>query len=197
MRPGLFAGLLVGFVCLATPTYAQRTTGTIIGSVTDESGAVLPGVTVTLSGAAAQGKPVDVTGPSGAYRFPSLAPGTYALTFALGGFATLSREDVSVPLGGTVEINVQLKVSAIAETVTVSGEQPVVDTTTAQVGTNFNRNWVENAPQRRFTFFDLINQAAGVSPSTSATSAIDASLTQPRRFCTTQSAGSSAAIFVG
>jgi hypothetical protein len=79
----------------------------------------------------------------------------------------LSREDVSVPLGGTVEINVQLKVSALAETVTVSGEQPVVDTTTAQVGTNFNRNWVENAPQRRFTFFDLINQAAGVSPSTS------------------------------
>ena len=101
---------------------------------------------------------------TGAYRFPSLAPGTYTLTFALAGFTTLSREDVSVPLGGTVEINVQLKVSALAETVTVSGEQPVVDTTTAQVGTNFNRNWVENAPQRRFTFFDLINQAAGVSP---------------------------------
>ncbi len=167
MRRGLFAGLLIALLCLPTPTYAQRTTGTIIGNVTDESGAVLPGVSVTLSGAAAQGKPADVTGPTGAYRFPSLAPGTYTLTFALAGFATLLREDVSVPLGGTVEINVQLKVSAIAETVTVSGEQLVVDTTTAQVGTNFNRNWVENAPQRRFTFFDLINQAAGVSPSTS------------------------------
>ena len=90
MRRGLFAGLLIALVCLATPTYAQRTTGTIIGSVTDESGAVLPGVTVTLSGVAAQGKPVDATGPTGAYRFPSLAPGTYTLTFALAGFATLS-----------------------------------------------------------------------------------------------------------
>src|SRR5262245_46249118 len=152
MRRGLFAGPLVALVCLATPIYAQRTTGTIIGSVTDESGAILPGVTVTLSGPAAQGKPVEVTGPTGAYRFPALAPGTYTVTFGLAGFTTLSRKDVSVPLGNTVEINVQLKISALAETVTVSGEQPVVDTTTAQVGTNLNRNWVENAPQRRFTF---------------------------------------------
>ena len=167
MRRLLSIGLVTWAVCLAAPAYAQRTTGAIVGVVTDESGAVLPGVLVTTSGPAVAGRPSVTTGASGAYRFPALVPGTYALRFELDGFASVTREGVIVPLGGTVEINVQMKVSALEETVTVTGESPVVDTSTAQVSTNLNREWVENAPQRRFTFFDLINQAAGVSPSTS------------------------------
>ena len=73
-------------------------------------------------------------------------------------------------LGGTAEVNVQLKVSTQSETVTVVAESPVVDSTTTQVSTNYSREWVENAPVRRFTFFDLINAAPGVSPSTSTSS---------------------------
>ena len=75
-----------------------------------------------------------------------------------------------LPLAETVEIAVQMKVSTLQETVTVTGDSPVVDTASAEVSTNFNREWVENAPLRRFTFFDLINQAAGVSPPTSTSS---------------------------
>jgi hypothetical protein len=166
----LIAGLCVVLVALCAPAYAQRTTGAIVGTVTDESGAVLPGVTVTLSGAGVAGTPTTVTGETGTYRFPQLPPGEYNLSIALQGFATVSRERVIVPLGETVEIPVQLKVSTLQETVTVTGASPVVNTASAEVSTNLNRLWVENAPQRRFTFFDLINQAAGVSPATATSS---------------------------
>jgi outer membrane receptor protein involved in Fe transport len=166
----VIAGLCVALLGLSVPAFAQRTTGSIVGTVTDESGAVLPGVTVTLSGPGVAGTPTTVTGEGGAYRFPSLPPGDYKLTFALAGFSTVTHEQIVVPLGGTVEIAAQLKVSTLQESVTVVGESPVVNTASTEVSTNLNREWVENAPQRRFTFFDLINQAAGVSPATSTSS---------------------------
>ena len=155
---------------LAVPALAQRTTGSIVGVATDESGGVLPGVTVTLTGPNVAGQPTTVTGSDGAYRFPTVPPGEYTITFTLQGFSTVKQERIPVPLGATVEINGQMKVSTLQETVTVIGESPVVNTASTEISTNLNRAWVENAPQRRFTFFDLINQSAGVSPSTSASS---------------------------
>jgi hypothetical protein len=149
---------------------AQRTTGTIIGTVTDDTGAVLPGVTVTLKSAAVPGTPTTVTSETGVYRFPALPPGEYALSFTLQGFTTINREQIPLAVGGTEEVNVQLKVSAIAESITVTGESPVVNVASTQITTNFSHDWVQNAPQRRFTFFDLINQAAGVSANTSTSS---------------------------
>src|SRR5437660_1156693 len=166
----VLAGLCVLMIGVSAPVLAQVTTGTIVGTVTDESGAVLPGVTATLQGANVPGQPTTVTGSDGVYRFPSIPPGEYSLTFTLQGFSTVRRERIPVPLGGTVEINAQLKVSTLQETVTVVGEAPVVNAASTQIATNLNRNWVENAPQRRFTFFDLINQAAGVSPATATSS---------------------------
>jgi hypothetical protein len=154
----------------AAPALAQRTTGTISGIVTDESNAVLPGVTVTLKGAGVPGAPTTVTTGTGVYRFPNLPPGDYTLTFTLQGFTTLNREQVPVSVGQEVEINGQLKLSSLSENVTVTGESPVVNAASTEISTNFTREWVENAPQRRFTFFDLINQAAGVSPATSTSS---------------------------
>jgi len=166
----IVASLCVLLIGISVPAAAQVTTGTIVGVVTDESGAVLPGVTATVQGANVAGQPTTVTGSDGAYRFPSLPPGEYNVSFTLQGFSTVRREKIPVPLGGTVEINAQLKVSTLQETVTVVGESPVVNAASTQVATNLNRNWVENAPQRRFTFFDLINQAAGVSPATATSS---------------------------
>src|SRR5439155_6833288 len=142
----VFAALCVLLIGVSAPVVAQVTTGTIVGTVTDESGAVLPGVTATLQGAGVAGQPTTVTGSEGAYRFPSVPPGEYALTFTLQGFSTVRRERIPVPLGGTVEINTQLKVSTLQETVTVVGESPVVNAASTQVATNLNRNWVENAP---------------------------------------------------
>ena len=157
---------------LATPlsTWAQRTTGDIRGAITDTSGAVLPGVTVTLRGRGVAGAPTTVSNETGIYRFPNLVPGTYDVSAELSGFATSTQTGVPVSLGATVELNLQMKLSAQSETITVVAASPVVDTTSTQVATNYSREWVENAPVRRFTFFDLINAAPGVSPSTSTSS---------------------------
>ena len=150
--------------------WAQRTTGDIRGVVTDESGAVLPGVAVTLRGAGVAGAPTTVTNESGVYRFANLPVGTYEVTAELAGFSTSTQTGIRVALGATAEIGVQMKVSTQSETITVVAEAPVVDSATTEVSTNYNREWVENAPVRRFTFFDLINASPGVAQSTQTSS---------------------------
>ena len=90
--------------------------------ITDQSGAVLPGVTVTVRGRGVPGAPTTVTNESGIYRFPSLPPGTYDITAELAGFTTSTQTGIPVSLGATTDINVQLKVSTQSETITVVAE---------------------------------------------------------------------------
>src|ERR671935_477746 len=113
--------VILGF---AAPAIAQRTTGEIIGKIVDESGSVLPGVTVTLRGAGVAGTPTAVTSETGTYRFPLLPPGTYDLEYTLPGFTTLKREAIPVDVGAVVELEASMKVGAIEEAVTVTGESP-------------------------------------------------------------------------
>lgn len=161
---------LVALASLAGEAWAQRTTGTIIGTVTDQTGSVLPGVTVNIRGEAIVGVQSTVTNEKGVFRIAALPPGVYDMTFTLSGFSTLNRKGVKVSVGGTVEETFSLGVSGGREEITVTGEAPVVDTTTTQVSTNYDKDWVRNAPLRRFTFFDLINAAPGVSQNTSTSS---------------------------
>lgn len=155
--------LLVLTLLAAAPARAQRTTGTILGTVTDASGAVLPGVAVQLTGAPIVGAQTTVSNERGLYRFPALPPGLYDLEFTMQGFTKLHRHEVKVPVGGTAEENASLKISQLQEEITVSSEANVVDTTSNQVSTNYDKDWVRNAPVPRFTFFDLINAAPGVN----------------------------------
>jgi carboxypeptidase family protein/TonB-dependent receptor-like protein len=155
--------VLVLALALAAPAAAQRTTGEIIGKVADESGSILPGVTVTLRGAGVAGAPTVITSETGAYRFPVLPPGTYNLEYMLAGFTTLKREGIPVDVGAVVELDIAMKVGALEESVTVTGDSPVVNLASSQVSTAYNRDWVINAPVRRFSYFDLINSAPGVS----------------------------------
>jgi Carboxypeptidase regulatory-like domain/TonB-dependent Receptor Plug Domain len=166
-RVGTAAAIALAAVALvaiaAAPVAAQRTTGEIIGKVTDESGSILPGVAVTLRGAGVAGAPADVTSDAGTYRFPLLPPGTYDLEYALSGFTTLKRAGIQIAVGATVTLDIKLSVGALAETLTVTGDAPVVNSSSAEVSTTYNREWVRNAPVRRFSYFDLINSAPGVS----------------------------------
>jgi hypothetical protein len=158
----VFAASLLA-LAIAAPVAAQRTTGEIIGRIVDESGSVLPGVTVTLRGAGVPGAPTSVTNETGSYRFPLLPPGTYSVEYTLTGFTTLKREQIPVAVGQTVELDVSMKVGALEESITVSGESPVVNLASSEVSTAYNRQWVENAPVKRFSYFDLINSAPGVN----------------------------------
>ncbi|MCA1652077.1 MAG: carboxypeptidase-like regulatory domain-containing protein, partial [Acidobacteria bacterium] len=124
-------------------------TGTITGKVTDTIGAVLPGVTITITSPALMGNQSSVTNESGLYRFPAVPPGMYAITYELPGFGTLRREKIEVGLGFTATVNVELAVAALQETVTVSGESPVIDTTATRVQQNFKLEQLQAIPNAR------------------------------------------------
>jgi hypothetical protein len=113
---------------LPTAAFAQGAGATIAGVVRDTSGAVLPGVTVEVaSPALIERVRATVTDGTGQYRIVDLRPGTYSVTAALAGFNTFKRDNVEVSGTGVFTINADLRVGAIEETVTVSGETPVVD----------------------------------------------------------------------
>jgi outer membrane receptor protein involved in Fe transport len=147
---------------LATSVFAQRTTGGITGTVKDGTGAVLPGVTVDLSGEYVMGSQTSITNENGVYRFLNLSPGTYNLSFTIAGFAPFNRNGLVVALGSTTEENVTMQLSSVSESVTVTGASPVIDTIASDVGTNYGKEWVDNAPVTRNSFHDFIASAPGV-----------------------------------
>jgi hypothetical protein len=162
MRRVAVTGLgLVVALALGAPLYAQRTTGGIAGTVVDDTGAVLPGVNVSVSGEKVVGSQTAVTNAEGFFRFIGLPPGSYDVTFSLSGFATQKRSGIRVSVGGTVETHVTLNLGDLAEELTVTAEAPVVDTSSNEVGSNYEREWVENAPMPRNSFFDLVAAAPG------------------------------------
>ena len=133
---------------VAVPVFAQQT-GVITGTATDEQGAVLPGVTVTLDSPALIAPRSTTTGAGGSYSHPALPPGAYSVTFALSGFQTVVREGVRVSVARTLEVNASMGLSGVEETVTVTGDAPVVDVRSATVQTNIERELLEAVPTGR------------------------------------------------
>jgi hypothetical protein len=145
---------------------AQVSTGNIIGVVHDESGAVLPGATATLTSPLLPGGPMtEVTNARGEYRFERLAPGTYKLSVTISGFSTYEETDLRVAVGGTTERNVPLKVAAMAETITVSGESPVVDTRKAGITNNIAAEQLEASASERYGVQAYLAMLPGVTTS--------------------------------
>src|SRR5436309_6662694 len=127
----------------------SATTGAINGKVTDSSGAVLPGVTVTISSPSMQGTRSDVTREDGIYRFSAIPPGDYKITYELTGFEKIIRQGLRVGLGFTATVNVELRVASLSESVTVSGQSPVVDIATTKTSTNFDAQQLASLPNAR------------------------------------------------
>src|SRR5918996_5229060 len=161
----LLVGAVLAFTFAFTPlALAQGTTGSINGTVQDNTGAVLPGVTVTASGPAIMGVQSTVTNAQGQYRFPALPPGTYQVRYELSGFNTFVRDAIPVSVGFAATIDVQLKIATLAETVTVTGASPVVDTQNSNVQTNFTQEMIKNLPNAR-DIWALIAVAPGTTMS--------------------------------
>jgi hypothetical protein len=148
--PWLLGAIAVLAMCLlAAPAAAQYggNTGGIFGSVVDEQGGVLPGVAVTVTGV---GAPQTVYSDArGEFRIINLAPGTYVLSCALQGFSTVNRENVKVDLGRNTEITIPMKLSAVAATVTVSGEVPVISTKKVETGAAITNEELKSIPTAR------------------------------------------------
>ena len=119
-----------------------------------------PGVTVTASSPALIQPQISVTDADGSYRPIPLPAGTYTLTFELPGFKTLKREGIRVVIATTLTVGVQLEIASLAETVTVSGETPIVDTSTTSIGTNFTKELLTEIPNAR-DIWAAMSQAPG------------------------------------
>lgn len=142
-------GVAALLALLATWPAAAQQTGTLTGVARDGQGAVLPGVTVTVSGEALIGGPrTTVTGEAGSYQF-ILPPGTYALGAELSGFAPLKRDGILIQVAVTARVDLELGVGTVQETVTVSGASPVVDVSSTVTQTNIQKELYEAIPTGR------------------------------------------------
>ena len=147
---------------LALPTTA-RAQSSFAGVVKDATGAVLPGVTVEAASDVLIEKVRSVsTDANGAYRIENLRPGTYVLTFTLPGFATVKRDGVELQSNFTATINAELKVGAVEETVTVSGQSPVVDTQSNSKAQVLSRDVLDAVPSSH-TFQSVGQLVVGVT----------------------------------
>lgn len=142
--------LLVALVAGSSTVHAQVQTGSIFIRVLDEQGAVLPGATIVISSPVIiAGEMVGTTDSTGAYRFPSLLPGVYSVRVELQGFRTIVREGIVVSVGQTTPLDLVMSIGGLTETVTVTGDSPVVDTKSASVSVNLDARLLETTPSGR------------------------------------------------
>lgn len=152
--------LALAGVLAATAAQAQ-TTGAINGTISDNTGAILPGVTVSATSPSQMGVQTTVSNAQGVYRFPSVVPGVYSLSYEMSGFANVRRDGLIVSLGFTATVNVQMTLATLTETVTVSGQSPVVDVTSTTSTFNVTAEMLETLPNAR-DIWSVMGQSPGV-----------------------------------
>jgi carboxypeptidase family protein len=160
-----FVPIFIIFIALirAASAQTQITTGVIRGTVTDATGASLPGVTVEARHLDTNLVRMQVTDTDGRFVFLQLPPGPYQITFTLPGFATMVQQNVPLTVGQAVTLPVGMKVSGVAETVTVSSSTQVVDATRTAAANTLNELTVESTPILGRKFEDLLTLTPGVS----------------------------------
>ena len=172
---GKIAMLIGSIVCIATAVSAQTSQPSITGVVKDTSGAVLPGVSVEASSPALIEKTrTVVTDGTGQYRIVDLRPGVYTVTFTLSGFNTFKRDGLQLEGSFVATVNADLRVGSLTETITVSGESPVVDVQSSQATRSIDKDLIAAIPSARgYQSFTVLQpglnvQGADVGGSTGA-----------------------------
>ena len=154
---------LLALALVATPALAQQTTGNITGQIVDGQGAAVPGVTVTGKNAATGFTRSDVSDVQGIYRLTALPIGTYDLTAELAGFQKVENKGIEVSVGQTLTIAMTLQLASVSETVTVTGESPLIETGASSVGGVVDVARIENMPLNGRQFANLAATIPGVT----------------------------------
>src|SRR5688572_22867200 len=150
MRLVNMRGLLLAALLLGVPGFVHaQGMGSIFGKISDASGGVLPGVTVTVTGPALQAPLVAVTSESGTYQFPSVPIGTFTVTFELASFKKAVRPNVVITTGFNAGVDQKLEIGQMTEEVTISAVSPVVDTKKTTTGAVFTADVLEKIPTAR------------------------------------------------
>jgi outer membrane receptor protein involved in Fe transport len=157
-----FLALAAGWLMPATELRSQELTGTLIGTVRDQQGGVLPGASVRLTSPALMGGAVEQqTNDRGQLRFPALSPGLYALEIALQGFSTHREAGIVIGPGATIRRDLVLGVAGIEQLVIVEGSR--LDARNSGYETRFGSDYLKTIPGRRYSMFDAIKAAPGIS----------------------------------
>ncbi len=160
-RIGVLAALIG---CAAATAFAQGGTATIIGTIYDQDKAVLPGVTVTVTNEATGITRDTVTGAEGLFVIPTLNPGTYTITAELAGFQTRTQEGVVLAIGQELAVDLTLGVAGLTESVTVTAEAPLVDTTASRIGANVTAREIDTLPSQGRNHLSLMQLVPGLVP---------------------------------
>jgi len=146
----IFISLILCVSMFSILNAQQLQTGTIRGTITDDTGAPLPGVNVTVKGPSLIGSSTDISDGKGLYRIPALPPGkTYTITFKLQGFKTLLRKNVIIRVGMTIKVNITMELATIEEEVTVVAPSPTVDVQSNKLKITITKETMMNLPLNR------------------------------------------------
>jgi hypothetical protein len=172
-RPGgvFILGILsvASFAVTMRPAVSgAQTRSSIVGTIKDSGGGVLPGVSLSLdSPDMVGGIQATTSGADGTYRFSELAPGIYAIKGSLQGFQTINRTELRVPFGTTLTVDLMMELGAVNETLTVKGESPVIDVKTAAATAKLDNALIEALPQNpnlhSISVFEIFTLTPGVS----------------------------------
>jgi hypothetical protein len=159
----LVVSLLGGSV--ATQASAQVLYGSIVGNVEDESGAVIPGATITITNKQTNLQRTGVTGDAGTYSFTNVQPGTYDVKVSLQGFREFNKTDVPVSINQISRVDVRLQLGALTESVTVESASALLQTDKADVHTELRSEEITNLPLNQFRNYQaLVNLVPGSVP---------------------------------
>jgi len=153
---------LLGLILMSGLLAAQAPTGKIIGTVTDDEGTPLPGITVEATSPKMIGKSAVITDENGVYRIFALPPGEYTITYTLEGFNTVIRQDIFIRLEQTITVDIEMTPGTIEEQITVLGRSPLIDVKSTYKGMILNREMFELLPRGR-NFDTLVTAVPGVN----------------------------------
>jgi hypothetical protein len=172
----MFRGMKIVFALCATLSSvlafaspglcAQTSTATVIGTVRDASGAILPGVTVALTNADRNATQLVIANDTGSYVFPALVPGTYSVTAELPGFKKFVREGMVLQVNQTLRVDIELSVGGVTETVEVTAAAPMIETETSSRGSVIDEKKIVELPLNGRDYNQLALLSPGVLPST-------------------------------
>src|SRR4051812_1033627 len=163
IRRGLGLTLAILFVS-SLNVFAQGGRSEVSGLITDAGGAVLPGVTITATNEGTGLERTTVTGDEGRYTIPSLLPGTYTIKADLAGFQSARRTGVVLNVGQEATLNLTMEVAGVAETLTVTAQAPLVESTSSRIGTNVTNAEIDSLPSANRNQFSLMQTIPGLVP---------------------------------
>ena len=161
--PAFLAGLIV-LLAFAAPALAQGGRSEINGTVVDSEKAVLPGATITATNQDTGLERSTVSGIEGKFTIPTLVPGTYTIKAELQGFQVTNLTGIVVNVGQELTVNLTLQVAGIAETITVTGQSPLVEATSSRIGTNVTSTEIDGLPSANRSQFSLMQTIPGLVP---------------------------------